>query len=179
MGVLKTLGRIGLWILLILTTAVATSAIKQRSADGPNRVFSGGALTSGELYQGAEPDWSFVNEVPTLELQLLNPEQSRRIWTASVDGKIYVWSGYMNSLAGKLWKSWPGQAERDGRAVLRIEGVRYERQLVRINSGAGLDELVALMNKKYGTKGTPDAIDAGDLWMFEAAPRAQRAGAQL
>ena len=96
-----------------------------------------------------------------------------------MDGKIYVWSGYMNSLAGKLWKSWPGQAERDGRAVLRIEGVRYERQLVRINSGAGLDELVALMNKKYGTKGTPDAIDAGDLWMFEAAPRAQRAGAQL
>ena len=90
MGVLKTVGRIGLWILLILTTAVGTSAIKQRSADGPNRVFSGGALTSGELYQGAEPDWSFVNEVPTLELQLLNPEQSRRIWTASVLSLIHI-----------------------------------------------------------------------------------------
>ena len=171
MSALKAVGRIVLWILLILTTAVGTSAIKQRSADGPNRVFSGGALTSGELYRGAEPDWAFVNEVPTLELQLLNPEQSRRIWTASVDGKIYVWSGYMNSLAGKLWKSWPGQAERDGRAVLRINGKRYERQLVRIKSGEGLDELVALMNKKYSTKGTPGAIDNGDLWMFEAAPR--------
>jgi len=171
MSALKTAGRISLWVLLILTTAISTAALKQRFADGPNRVFSGGALTSGELYRGAEPDWSFVNEVPTLELQLLNPEQSRRIWTASVDGKIYVWSGYMNSLTGKLWKSWPGQAERDGRAVLRIEGVRYERQLKRITSGAGLEELVALMNKKYATKGTPGAIDSGDLWMFEAAPR--------
>ena len=62
-----------------------------------------------------------MNKVPTIELQLLEPEQSRRIWTASVDGKIYVWSGYMNSLVGKLWKSWPSQAERDGRAVIRVD----------------------------------------------------------
>ena len=177
MSVLKTVGRISLWLLLVLTTAIGTSAVKQRFADGPNRVFSGGALISGELYRGPEPDWAFVNEIPTLELQLLNPEQSRRIWTASVDGKIYVWSGYMNSLTGKLWKSWPGQAVQDGRAILRIEGVRYERQLVRINSGEGLDELVALMNKKYSTKGETSAIDSGDLWLFEAAPRTV-AGAQ-
>lgn len=171
MSVMKRTGSLVLWILLILTIAVGTAAIKQRSADGPNRVFSGGALTSGALHTGPEPDWAFVNTVPTLELQLLNPVQSRRIWTASVDGKIYVWSGYMNSLVGKLWKSWPGQAESDGRAVLRIEGVRYERQLVRVKSGAGLDELVALMNKKYSTQGKPANIDSGDLWMFEAAPR--------
>lgn len=171
MSIMKTIGRIALWLLLVLATAIATAAIKQRSADGPNRVFSGGALTSGELHRGPEPDWAFVNEVPTLELQLLNPVQSRRIWTASVDGKIYVWSGYMNSMVGKLWKSWPSQAEQDGRAVLRINGVRYERQLVRVQSGAGLDELVALMNKKYSTQGTPANIDSGDLWMFEAAPR--------
>ena len=78
----------------------------------------------------------------------------------------------MNSLVGKLWKSWPSQAERDGRAVIRVDGVRYERQLVRIESGAGLDELTALMNEKYSSQATPAAIDAGDLWMFEAAPRA-------
>ena len=172
MQILKRAGVVSLWVLLVLVTAIATAAIKQRFADGPNRVFSGGALVSGDLYQGPEPDWQFVNKVPTIELQLLEPEQSRRIWTASVDGKIYVWSGYMNSLVGKLWKSWPSQAERDGRAVIRIDGVRYERQLMRIESGAGLDELTALMNEKYSSQATPAAIDAGDLWMFEAAPRA-------
>ena len=97
MQVMKRIGVICLWGLLILVTATATAAIKQRFQDGPNRVFSGGALASGALHQGPEPDWQFVNEVDTIELQLLEPEQSRRIWTASVNGKIYVWSGYMNS----------------------------------------------------------------------------------
>lgn len=77
----------------------------------------------------------------------------------------------MNSTVGKLWKSWPAQAEQDGRAVVRIDGVRYERQLVRITSGAGLEALTALMNDKYGSAATPAVIDSGDLWLFEAAPR--------
>jgi hypothetical protein len=171
MQIMKRVGVIGLWILLVLTTAVVTAAIKQRFGDGPNRVFSGGELVSGELYQGPEPDWSFVNDVDTLELQLLDPVQSRRIWTASDDGKIYVWSGYMNSTMGKLWKSWPAQAERDGRAVLRINGIRYERQLVRVTSGEGLEALTATMNEKYSSRATPAAIDSGDVWMFEAQPR--------
>ncbi len=171
MSVLKKAGVIGLWLLLILSTAIVTAAIKQRSADGPNRVFSGGTLVSGDLYSGTEPDWSFVNEVDTLELQLLDPALSRKIWTASVDGKLYVWSGYMNSLVGRLWKSWPAQAEQDGRAVVRINGVRYERQLVRIASGAGYEALTELMNEKYASTATPESIDSGDLWMFEAAPR--------
>ena len=171
MGIAKRAGVIGLWVLLVLVTAVGTAAIKQRFADGPNRVFSGGALVSGKLHNGSEPDWQFVNDISTIELQLLEPDHSRRIWTASVDGKIYVWSGYMNSLVGKLWKSWPAQAERDGRAVIRVDGVRYERQLVRIKRGAGLDELTALINEKYSSQATPATIDSGDLWMFEAAPR--------
>ncbi len=171
MDVMKRIGVIGLWTLLVLVTAVSTAAIKQRFADGPNRVFSGGALVSGELYRGTEPDWTFVNQTPTIELQLLDPVQSRRIWTASVDGKLYVWSGYMNSLVGKLWKSWPAQAERDGRAIMRINGVRYERQLVRVQSGDGLRALTALINDKYSSRTSPEAIESGDVWMFEAAPR--------
>ena len=171
MNVMKRIGIVSLWVLLVLVTAVSTAAIKQRFADGPNRVFSGGALVSGQLHRGAEPDWAFVNETPTIELQLLDPVQSRRIWTASVDGKLYVWSGYMNSLVGKLWKSWPVQAERDGRAIMRIEGVRYERRLVRVQSGAGLEALTALINEKYSSRTSPGAIDSGDVWMFEVAPR--------
>lgn len=171
MQIIRRVGIIGLWVLLVLVTAFVTVAIKQRFADGPNRFFSGGALVSGELYQGTEPDWSFVNTVDTIELQLLDPVQSRRIWTASADGKIYVWSGYMNSPMGKLWKRWPAQAERDGRAVLRINGIRYQRQLVRIPRGEGLEALMATMNEKYSSRATPEAIDSGHLWMFEAQSR--------
>ena len=158
-------------LLLIPASAVLTAAAKQRFADGPNRIFSGGPLVSGELHTGPEPDWSFVSDIPTIELQLLDPPRSRLIWTAEHDGKLYVWSGYMGTTVGRLWKRWPIQAERDGRAVLRIDGKRYERQLVRIQSGDVLDGIAGAIRDKYPSQTTRQAIEAGDAWLFEAAPR--------
>ncbi|MEE2899349.1 MAG: hypothetical protein VX815_12870 [Gemmatimonadota bacterium] len=158
-------------LLLIPVAAFVTSAAKQRFADGPDQVFSGGPLESGELYAGAEPDWSFVRDVSTIELQLLDPPRSRRIWTAEYDGKLYVWSGYMGTAVGRLWKHWPIQAERDGRAVIRIDGIRYERQLVRIQSGDALDGISAAITSKYPSRTTRAAVEAGDVWLFEAEPR--------
>jgi hypothetical protein len=160
-----------LGILLVPTAAVLTAAAKMSSADGPNRVFSGGPLVSGELYAGEEPDWGFLEQVPTVELQLLYPPESRRIWVAEVEGKMYVWSGYMNSFFGKIWKTWPGQAVADGRAVVRIEGVRYERQLKRIQTGDVLDAIAATISAKYPSRATRAVIESGDLWIFEVAPR--------
>ena len=121
MRMVKRIVIIALCLLLIPVTAIATAAAKQRFADGPNRVFSGGPLESGEMHTGPEPDWSFVRDISTIELQLLDPPQSRRIWTAEYNGKLYVWSGYMSTTVGRLWKRWPVQAERDGRAVIRID----------------------------------------------------------
>ena len=168
-----------LGVALVLATAVLTAAAKQSSADGPNRVFSGGPLTSGQMYVGDEPDWRFLSDVPTLELQLLTPPESRRIWVAEVRGKMYVWSGYMNSFFGKIWKTWPGQAVADGRAIVRIEGVRYERQLKRIQTGEVLDEIAAVISAKYPSQATRAVIESGDLWIFEAAPREHNAGAEM
>ncbi len=171
MKMLRRIIAIALCLLLIPVTAIATAAAKQRFADGPNRVFSGGALESGELYTGAEPDWRFVSEIPTIEMQLLDPPQSRRIWTAEYDGKIYVWSGYMATAVGRLWKRWPLQAERDGRAIMRIDGKRYERQLVRIKSGPILDGISTAIRQKYPSQTTRATVEAGETWVFEAAPR--------
>ncbi len=171
MKIVKRLTIVVLCLVLIPVTAVVTAAAKQRSADGPNRVFSGGPLESGELHTGPEPDWSFVSEVPTIELQLLDPPRSRRIWIAEYAGKLYVWSGYMGTAVGRLWKRWPVQAERDGRAVIRIDGIRYERQLVRIKSGDILDGISAVITSKYPSQTTRAAVEAGDVWLFEATRR--------
>ncbi len=158
-------------VLLIPLAAVLTAAAKQRFADGPNRVFSGGPLVSGELHLGPEPDWGFVEDIPTIELQLDNPPRSRRIWTTEHDGKLYVWSGYMGTAVGRLWKRWPVQAERDGRAVIRIDGTRYQRQLVRIESGPILDGISQAIRDKYPSEVTRASVEAGGSWVFEAAPR--------
>jgi hypothetical protein len=158
-------------LLSIPVAAVTTAAVKQRFADGPNRLFSGGPLVAGELHAGPEPDWSFVRDIPTIELQLLDPPRSRRIWTTEYDGRLYVWSGYMATTVGRWWKRWPVQAERDGRAVLRIDGKRYERRLVRIESGEILDGISAAIRDKYPSQVTRASVEAGGSWVFEAAPR--------
>ena len=158
-------------LLLIPLTAVLTAAAKQRFADGANLVFSGGALMSGELHTGPEPDWSFTGDVVTIELQMADPPRSRRIWVGEHDGKLYVFAGYMGSAIGRLWKQWPVQAERDGRAILRIDGRRYERQLRRIESGPALDGITASIRDKYSYDISRDIVERGDVWMFEAAPR--------
>ena len=158
-------------LLLIPVTAVLTAAAKQRLSDGSDFVFSGGPLVSGELHAGPEPDWSFTNDITTIELQLVDPPRSRTIWVGEHDGRLYVFSAYMRSAVGRIWKSWPRQAEQDGRAVLRIDGRRYERQLRRIESGPVLEGITASIAEKYSYNISREIVENGDVWMFEAAPR--------
>ena len=158
-------------LLLIPVTAVLTAAAKQRLSDGSDFVFSGGPLVSGELHTGPEPDWSFTNDIVTIELQLEDPPRSRTIWVGEHDGKLYVFSAYMRGAVGRLWKNWPRQAGRDGRAVLRIDGKRYERQLRRIESGPILEGITASIADKYTYNISRELVRAGDIWLFEAAPR--------
>ncbi len=164
--------------ILILVPVVALGAlmVSARFSDGPSAVFSGGPLVAGELVTGPEPDWSFAHDVGTIELQLLDPPRSRTIWIAEHEGKAYVVSGYMDSFIGRRWKKWPAQAERDGRAIVRIEGKRYERQLVRIRTGAIVDDVAAAFNRKYNIDVrrppgmTRAEVESGKLWLFEMAP---------
>ena len=158
-------------LVLIPVVALGALLVTSGSSDGPGAVFGGGPLVSGELVTGPEPDWSFARDVRDIELALLDPPRSRLIWIAEHEGKIYVVSGYMSTRIGRLWKRWPAQAERDGRAVLRIDGKRYERTLVRIQSGAVLEGVTAEFSRKYRAGMTPAAIEGGNTWLFELAPR--------
>ena len=151
--------------------AVFTAAIKARGGDGLKYVFSGGRLESGEIHQGAEPNWEFVKDVSTLEMQLVEPPLSRRVWVAEYDGKLYVWSGYMGTTVGRLWKKWPVQAERNNLAVIRVDGIRYERQLNRIKSGEILDGLSQIIRAKYPSQMSREAVEAGEVWVFELSAR--------
>ena len=161
----KALRVIGV-LTLIPVVAIATLAVASGSADPPSAFFGGGPLVSGEFVVGPEPDWSFLGDVGTIDLP-----RSRVVWVADYDGKIYVVSGYMGNAIGRLWKRWPAQAERDGRAVVRIEDKRYERTLVRIRSGIDvLTGVSAELDRKYGFGGA-GSIEAGNTWLFELTPR--------
>jgi hypothetical protein len=166
-------------LLLIPAIAYATLRFDNSSADGPSILFPGGKLVAGDMHTGPEPNWSFTDDVPTIELQLVDPESSRIIFIMESGGKVYIPSGYMRSTLGRIWKDWAFQADAgDGLAVARIDGKRYERQLIRIKEGPVLHGVAAKMASKYGGGATPESIAAsvksvedGDTWIFEMAPR--------
>jgi hypothetical protein len=107
-------------------------------------------------------------------LVALSPERSRTTWILEVGGKIFIPCGYMNSPVGRLWKHWPIEAQKDGRAILRVGDKKYERQLVRIQSGELLKPLTQEISRKYGVPATPEAVTSGSLWLFELTPRSSR-----
>jgi hypothetical protein len=169
MRLLRWLG-VGLAALVVLIVAVGVVA---RFTDGGIDIFPGGPLESGELVAGPEPrgDWSFARDVPEMALQLVDPPRSRTVWLLVHDGRLFVVSGYMKTPLGRLWKKWPAQAERDGRAVVRIEGKRYERRAERVHDRAIFEALAAESRRKYGVAITADQIEDGEAWVFELLPR--------
>jgi len=159
-------------LILIPAVTIITLRVDNQDADGPSILFPGGKLVSGDLHSGPDPDWSFTDDIQTIELQLDNPLSSRTIFIMESEGKVYVPSGYMRSTLGRIWKDWAFQADAgDGLAVARIDGIRYERQLIRIKNGPALDGVVAKLAQKYGPGATRQAVEDGDLWIFEMAPR--------
>ncbi len=165
-------------VVLIGAVTIITLKIDNMNADGPSILFPGGELVTGDLHSGPDPDWGFTDDTFVIELQLDHSMSSRKIFIAASGGKIYVPSGYMQSFLGRLWKDWAFQAVAgDGLAVARINGTRYERQLVRVSEGAAIDGIVQKLAGKY-SGGVPDAVANtkkkiidGDTWIFELAPR--------
>ena len=68
------------------------------------------------------------------------------------------------------WSYWPDLGVHRGTA-LRIDGVRYERRLERIESGAILDGITRAIRDKYSYQISSATVESRATWMFEAAPR--------
>tara|TARA_R110001592_G_scaffold1277_3_gene7510 strand:+ start:2039 stop:2587 length:549 start_codon:yes stop_codon:yes gene_type:complete len=170
------------FVVLIGAVAIGTLRIQRSSADGATVVFPGGEMLSGELHVGPEPDWSFTDDIFTIELQLNDPMSTRRIFILESEGKIYVISGYMKSFLGKIWKQWAFDADAgNDQGVLRVNNVRYPRQLVRVKEGDVLNGVAAKLLAKYNGVPTPVSaqaiataradIEDGNSWVFELVPR--------
>jgi len=170
------------FVVLIGAVAIGTLRIQRSSADGATVVFPGGEMVAGELHTGPEPDWSFTDDIFTIELQLNDPMATRTIFILESEGKIYVVSGYMKSFLGRIWKEWAFEAnEGNDEGVLRVNNVRYPRQLVRIKEGDVLNGVAAKLLAKYSGVPTPVSVEAiaaaradiedGNSWIFELTPR--------
>lgn len=149
-----------------LVLAGCLVALAARFSDGPLGPFPGGPLVAGELVREPAPDWSFARDLVSIELEV-NPEhpRSRTVWLAVVDGALYVPCGFPNA------KTWPHEALRDGRVVLRIDGRRYPRLALRETDPERLRRLGAEVARKYGVGDAESAVAGRDVWFFRMDPR--------
>lgn len=160
--VLRWLG-LGAAALVVATCLVAVAA---RWADGPLGPFPGGPLVAGELVREPAPDWSFAKDLASIELEVSRARpRSRTVWLAVVDGVLYVPCGLPST------KTWPHEALRDGRVVLRIDGRRYERQALREADPERLRRLGDEVARKYGVGDAEAALAGRDVWFFRMDPR--------
>ncbi len=167
-------------LLLIPLVTLATLRFENRSADGPSILFPGGEMTSGTLHSGPEPDWGFTQDIQTVELQLNDPMASRLIYILESEGRPYVISGYMSTWLGRIWKEWAVEADQgNNEGVLRVNGVRYPRKLVRVEQGDALDGVARNLLQKYSGMPNPPpeaiaaargSIESGNSWVFELQP---------
>ena len=146
-------------------------------ADGPTGIIRGGSFKTGELVL-SPTDWSFLRGREKIEFQAFEPDTSRVVWFAVLDGRLYIISGYMNTALGKIWKQWPGRLERDNRVVLRVDGKLYEQRLRRLMAHPLLVDLMGIYAEKYGirfAKGDHNILQTalidGDYWLYEVIRR--------
>jgi hypothetical protein len=163
------------WLLVtmvIIVIAIGSFLFYMQTHDGPIEVFAGGPFTSGQVIKGTAPDWNTYADLMTFEVQTLEPPGSRTTWLVVIDDKLYIPSGYMNTAFGKLWKQWPHDAVKDGRALVRIGDKIYPRTLVRIEADDPVvPEVVAALRAKYPGEATLSQVESSDTWIFELAPR--------
>jgi hypothetical protein len=167
------LTRILKWFLIVIGAIAALIALfffSMRFHDGPMEIIAGGPFQSGELVQGPEPDWSFLRDRATIEFQIMDPPTSRVIWLAVYENKLYVLSAYMKTGVGKIWKKWPRHVERDNRALLRVDGKIYRRQLIRLTADDLKEGISREFDRKYNARVTRESISSGGTWFYELAP---------
>lgn len=163
------------WIgfsIAVLAIGIAVLLWSMRFHDGPLEILSGGPFTTG-LLSAAPDDWSFLKDRSTIQFQTMDPAQSRTVWLAAHDQRLFVVSGYMTTNYGAIWKQWPHYLEADDRVILRIDGNLYEQRLQRIMNGPEVVPVLDEFSRKYGDgeAASADSVASGYTWMYEVVDR--------
>jgi hypothetical protein len=149
----------------VLVLAVAALFIGARFHDGPLGMIPGGPFTSGEWVEQPVTEWAFVADLDTIEMELEDATTSRTTWIASTGDHAYIPA----SLKFPPGKTWYLDAAKNGRAVLRIDGMLYPVMLRKLEDPAAIQRAGAVIREKY----SPPPGGADDVWIFEVGSRSR------
>ena len=162
-----------------LALALSVFLLGMRFTEGPIAAFTGGPFSTGIL-AAAPTDWTYLTDRDLIEFQTMDPPRSRTVWLAVHEGRLFIVSGYMNSVPGAIWKQWPYYLEDDDRIILRIDGNLYEQRLERFMEGPEVVPVLSELFRKYFAGGgvtgndsftSAETVANGDTWMFEVVPQ--------
>jgi hypothetical protein len=153
------LRRLGVLAALFVVAAAGGVFLLSR-ADGPVFVFAGGPLRSGEWVGLEELDWTALDELHELEMEIVGEANSLTLWFSVHEGVPYV-ACDLDCVGGRLTR-WPQQIDRDDRVVIRIDAKRADGRLVHVPHGSAEYEVVrAGRSAKYsGLEGGRAATEA-------------------
>ena len=167
--------RILAWLLGLIVTIVAilfAVYLGLRHHDGPMEVIRGGPFQTGELVTtNPAQDWQFLQDRMVVELQLVEPSTSRVMWLVVHDNRLFILSAFMKTKYGRVWKQWPHHAEKDNRALMRVDGKIYPRTLVRLDADAVNQTVIDEFMRKYQVELRKEDVASGATWFYELAPR--------
>jgi len=144
------------WAFLLAAVAFAWFL---RHSDGPVLFFLGGELRSGESAEFDEIDWTSLDGLRELELEVVPTRRSRAIWFTVYEGRPYISCGL--ACDSTRVKRWPYYVDRDGRVVLRIDGARILARMERVAPDTPEYAAVrAAQSRKFtGTDGAREAAE--------------------
>ncbi len=156
--------RFVLWAVVALVVSFVAVGVAARFSDGPIALFPGGPFKTGEVVSDPNVDWTFARDMQEMELE--SDGRSRTVWLLVHEGELYVPA----SVNFPPLKNWHLRALEDPRAVVRIAGKRYARELERLEDPNRLEALRALAAQKYSAP--PGSSGPDDVWVFHlAAPK--------
>ena len=137
----------------VIASGIAIAAMLFIShADGPVFIFAGGPFTSGERVELDAIDWTELDRLTELELEIVAEATSLTLWFSVHDGVPYV-ACDLDCVGGRL-ERWPQQIAKDDRIAVRIDGKRADGRLVHVpHETAEYVSVRAGRNQKYSGDG--------------------------
>ena len=139
-------------IAAVVLLGFGTVTVAAWFGDGPTGPFPGGRL-SGQLVEGAEPDWKSASAQETVEVQVgIGNPRSVLACLLLLEGKPCL------SVTLAPLKSWHETALAEERVTVRIDGKLYERRVRRVTDKETHTALKAIAFAKYAS------YEFGDGW---------------
>lgn len=136
----------------ILGAVLVLGSFLISQSDGPLFIFAGGPLRSGEPVELASLNWTSLDALHELEMEIVGEQSSLTLWFSVHDGVPYV-ACDLDCVGGVLTR-WPQQIDEDNRVVIRIDDRLAQGQLVHVPHETTEYSAVRLgRNQKYAGGG--------------------------